>query len=121
MLKETKQLLTLNKQTASYFFRKMGLCGNNKKLQLGMSNTTAGEYGQGQRTKEKNVLLQKEAAFRGAVVNRESIGGNWELEVWCIFIGWVVAREEKILLPPVEVEQKTSPLGIGAYGSPCLG
>lgn len=28
---------------------------------------------------------------RGAVVNRKPIGGNWELEVWWLLIGWAAA------------------------------
>lgn len=42
------------------------------------------------------VFYRGKGEFRGAVVNKESIGVNWKFE---LFIGSVVAGEEKILLP----------------------
>lgn len=64
--------------------------------------------------REDPYFIEEEEKLGQPVVNKESIGGNWECKVWWLFIGWVatisLARllpgKEKILLPPAGVPKK---------------
>lgn len=58
---------------------KMGLFGNSKELQFETCNPwrTTGKSG-GHR--ERRVVLEEVRVLGTAVMNRESIGGNWELK-----------------------------------------
>lgn len=40
-----------------------------------------GEQQANSKNKEKKLLFHRGKGFRGAIVSKESIGGNWEFEV----------------------------------------
>lgn len=53
----------------------------------------------------------------GAVVNRKPIGGNWELEVWWLLIGWAAAGAEGNLPSSWDLEAvgpRQAPLPVGS-------
>lgn len=61
-------------------------------------------------------FYRRKRDFLGVVVNKESVGKNWEFEVQWLFIGWVVivshcwmvACKKIFILPAGIVEYKTS-------------
>lgn len=66
-------LLTLNKQPASHFSRKVGLFGNHtKEFEFGTCGLMA-NHQHIKETKEKTILLERKGEFPGAIVNM-SIG-----------------------------------------------
>ena len=64
---------------ATYFSSKMSLFRNKNKLQFETCDLMVNQV-QAQRTRERNVHLSNKGGVQGAVVNKESTGGNWEFE-----------------------------------------
>lgn len=79
--------VNLKKKTVNYLTSKMGLFGKGKELQFGRSKLWQ-NHKQVERT--KNAVSQKKGESWGNVLNKRSIGGNWESHITWLLIGWVV-------------------------------
>lgn len=73
----------------SYFTNKTGLFVNSKDLHFRTCSLLELQAPPGNRGEEHSFIEEK-GEWGKAVINKEPIGGNWEFEVWWLFIGWAV-------------------------------
>lgn len=74
---------------------KLGLFGNTRDCTQGQGSPGKTRGKSREQRREMLFYRGKERGVGRTVINRKSIGVNWELDVWWLLIGWVVARGEE--------------------------